>query len=645
MSEKLKDFQVLDVFCGGTFYKVRHKVTNNIFAWKAYDCSAFSDEQIQNVVNEVKIISQVLSANLIRYYDTILHSPSKTLYFVLEYNSWRNVQELIEECKATDKHIEESFIWRLLHELARVYKSVEEVNTVVLQKCLTPESVFVSENGELRINCFNLTATGSTSDVMRQVGDLIHTICYTPNACDKIKEFHYSDDLRDVISLLIEDRDSILRPDVVLYHPTVLANLGTLPNPTQMGQILVSKEFPQVSSEVNKCDSEKAIELGRAVEPLPRTVFNVTDSPIYSNINIKHNFGSEIQETHIDRNSLSPNLAALALELPGYVPRSRKPFTSAITAYNCPQKISEETLSQQWMSRLMALREREESLNKREKDIIAKEIINSPSTQIIPLNNSNELLFEDNSNGITLPPLITHFKDNSRDIGPRQRRRRASSVRSRGRRKSYGYEDLDSSLSADTGDNSMIVTSTKFTKDNMPRRNIFPDVSNKHVHFTSNPFVESDESVTLTYYELENADKSYGNSKVTTDITKFKYLDPIKLSTEKRASKNCSHSSPSKQAKVTKNMLSNNMHVTNSIKKTPSKTSLSSMCSTSSRFSTIHNQWSVDSMSVSCVSDKYRNSNQYPQTPTAQPDLKKSKTRKSLLNFKTPFKFRTTTKI
>ncbi|CAG4942141.1 unnamed protein product [Parnassius apollo] len=91
MTEKLKNYQVLDVLCGGTFYKVKHKVTNNIFAWKAYDCTAYSDEEIQNIVNEVKTISKVLSGNLLRYYDTILHNASKTLYFVLEYNSWQSV--------------------------------------------------------------------------------------------------------------------------------------------------------------------------------------------------------------------------------------------------------------------------------------------------------------------------------------------------------------------------------------------------------------------------------------------------------------------------------------------------------------------------------------------------------------------------
>lgn len=657
MAEKLKEYQVIDVFCGGTFYKVRHKVTNNIFAWKAYDCSAFSNEQVQNVVNEVKTISKVTSKSLLRYYDTIFHTPSKTLYFVLEYNSWRSVQELLQVCKATNKFIDENFIWHLLHELARVCKAVEDLHVVVIQKCITPGSIFVGESGELRINCFELTAAPGSEDVMRQIGHVIHTLCYRPGTSDdKIKEFQYSDDLRDITSFLIDDKNANMRPDVILYHPTVLMNLETKTGPKCLNDILISVEHSlYLTSEVNKCDSEKAVELCRSIEPLPRTLFNIGDSPIYYNITPKRKVKPEIEQSSSPQGHLSPTLAALALELPGFVPRSRKPYTDTVDNFNCPQRVSEETLSQQWMSRLVALRHREESLNKRERDLIAKEIVNSPCTKIIPLNTCVEPACEGESNGITLPPMMTQAKDDRREWLARRRRPRTGSVRTRGRRKSYAYEDLDSSLSADAGDGSMIITAAKFTADNMPRRNILPDVSTKKVHFTaSNPFTESDDSVTLTFYELDNVvTEGYQVPKqeaLAKDINKFKYLDLKKSPSEKRSSMQWCHSSPSKQAKTTKNIfgdLTNLNH--SSMRKTPSKTSLTSRGSNTSRQSmfSCRSHWSMESSSTKVsegsISERTRSSMRQglPQTPVAPPDVKKSKSRKSLLNFKTPFKFMT----
>lgn len=653
MPEKLKDYQVLDVLCGGTFYKVRHKVTNSIFAWKAYNCSAFSDEQIQNVDNEVKILSKELTGNFLHYYDTILHGPTKTLYFVLEYSCWQSVQELIAQCKATDKHFTERFIWYLLLELARSFKFVENFNFVTLRKCATPESIFVGLSGDLRINCFELSLEPFlSSDLMQQVGEIIRQLCYLPGACDdKIKEFRYSDDLRDVISLLTDDKGSNLRPDVVLYHPTVLANTDTMTAPKSMNDILATADTSFMLSEANKCDSEKAVEQCKIIEPLPRASLKHVDSPVYCNITPKWTYEGQIEECQSPMKAESPTIAALALELPGYVPRSRQPYTGALEVYNGAQKLSEDTLSQQWMCRLIALRQREESLNKRERNILAKEILNSPSIKFSTLDDSTDQCIE--SNGITLPPVINQMNENTNGWVSRRRQRRSSSLRPKARRKSYAYEDLDSSLSADNGDSSMIVTAAKITKDNMPRRNIFPDVTSKKVHFTSsNPFVESDESVTLTYYELENVDKKghqvpRKEEAGLKDIKKFKYLDLEKICVEKRNSMQWSQSSPSKQAKMSSKVFSD---ITNSnLKKTPSKGSLTSKGSNFSR-SSIRSSRYVSSSETGKANNENLEQSQssgkvsYLQTPTVPPELKKSK-RRSLLPFKTPFKFKTSTKV
>lgn len=656
MTGKLRDYQVLDVLCGGTFYKVRHKVTNNIFAWKAYDCSEYSDEQIQNVVNEVKTISEVHSQSQLRYYDTILHTPSKTLYFVLEHSPWQSLDELIAECKDSDKCFGESFIWYLVFELARLCKVVERLKVTVLRKCITPASLFVGDDCQLRVNCFDLEPTKATPGLMRQVGDVAHTLCYQfTNRADNIKQFHYSDDLRNVISLLRDERNANLRPDVVLHHPTVLANLETLAGPKHLSEILLSGHYSILVSDANKCDSEKVVELCRAVEPMPRTHINLLDSPIYSNIIPKRKINKEIEESHSNRGSISPTLAALALELPGFVPRSRKPYSQALETYK-PQQISEDTLSQQWMSRLIALRQREESLNKRERELISKEIVNSPAVKIISLNESFDTVNQGQSNGITLPPVISQVEEHGQRAS-RRRRRRSGSMRLKSHRKSY--EDLDSSLSADPGDGSIIVTATKFTKENMPRRNIFPDVSSKKVHFTSrNPFVENDDSVTLTFYELENVDQQgyqvpRQEEKVVNDIAKFKYLDLEKITSEKRAAmQQWGPSSPSKQAKINMKIFTNITNTDEGVKRSPSKTSLTSKSSNSSRYSmaSIKSYWSTESanskVSEGCISERTRSSMRQSlvQMPVGPAEVKKSK-RKSLLPFKTPFKFMTSTKI
>lgn len=641
MSEKLRDYQVIDVFTG-TFYKVRHKVNNNIFAWKAYNCSAHTDEQIQNVVNEVKTISKVSADNLLRYYDTILHAPTKTLYFVLEYVSGRSLAELAAQAQREGRHFAESFLWRLLHGLARAACAVEGLGLVVLTKCITSASVLVTEDAEPRVNCFEWASPRGSpaAELMAQAAALVRALCLPPPrpAGDKVRKFRYSDDLQAVLDSLGARR--ALRPDAVLYHPTVLTNLETLPKPRCIADILITTEYLVLASEVNKCDSEKEVELSKAIQPLPRTIFNVGGSPIYGNISPKRKTFANIDMHNSSQESLSPTLAALALELPGFVPRSRRGCSGAVQRGGRPHCVAEETFSQEWLARLAALRRREDALNLRERDLIAKEILHSPSTKVIPLNDSRDFLQSD-SNGITLPPMLEGARP---AWASRRHRRRSGSAR---RRKSYGYEELDSSLSADPGDSPLVITATKFTKDNLPRRNIFPEFSSKKVHFTApNPFVESDDSVMLTFYDLDSVDKDgyqVPKQKPQKDITKFKYLDLEKITSEKRSALNWSHSSPSKQAKFSKSVLCD-ISNQSSIRKSPSKSSLGS---NSSRLSMVsaRSHWSVES-SISKVSDSVvfertrarRQSTAQPQTPAPPADIKK-KSRKSLIPFKTPFKF------
>lgn len=672
MTEKLRDYQVLDVLCGGTFYKVRHKVTSKIFAWKAYNCCDYTDEQVKRFVSDVKTISKVETSNLLRYYDTIIHAPSKTLYFILEYNSWRSLDELIAECRENDKFIAETFIWYLLHELAGLCKAVEPLQLLSLKKSISTTSIFVDESGELRVNCFDLSPSSEeVPDLMRQVGDVIYTLCYRIGVCEnKIKEFHYTNDLQDVVSFLIDERNGYLRPDIVLYHPTVLANLETLAGPKNLSEILIPAASFIANAESNKSDAEKAVELCKSLEPAARLSGRASiapDSPIYCNVSPKRAIKStESNHSPLPQLSVSPTVAALALELPGFVPRSRKPYAEVLDSCNSPQRVTENTLSQQWMSRLIALRQREESLNQRERDIIAKEILSSPSGKVIPLCDGVDLSSEEdkpdpNLNGITLPPHLPPCKAEATNwvTQRRSRRSRSSSIKTRSKnRKSYAYEDLDSSLSADQGDGSVIITAKKITKDNMPRRSIFPDVSTKKVHFTSsNPFTESDESVTLTFYELDNVDgEGYqvpkSQEKFLDDITKFKYLDLEKATSEKRSAMQQYHSSPSKQAKMTKSVLAD---ITNKdgIKRTPSKVSIfskTSNTSSGSHYSTASSksQWSMSSAKskLNEVSSRTRASMRQSIAPSVPAtEVKKPKSRMSLLPFKTPFKFMSSTRI
>lgn len=615
MSQKLRDYQVLDVLCGGTFYKVRHKVTNEIFAWKAYDCSVLDDNQIKDIVEDTKILRGVQCDSLVRYYDTILHAPSRTLYVVVEHDEWSALGP-----DSGGGGLDERGVWRLVLGLARALTQLARLPLRALRPCLRASAVFIDASGAPHADCLDLNISAAEHcPPLRQLGLLLRDLCYAHERC------LYSDDVADIISFLIDDKNADMKPTVLLYHPTVLANLESSTPSQCLNASVISSDYIQLS-DINKCDSQKAVELCTVIESASGINSLVMDSPIYSNVKPKKAITQGLGENDVSGGGLSPTIAALALELPGFVPRSRRPMAQCPTA-DGPQRISEQTLSQQWMTRLIALRQREESLNKRERNLISKEIVHSPATKLVQMNDSIDIL-DESVNGITLPAVICgRPRRRPRSLRPR----RASQGRTR---RDSRYEDLDSSLSADPGDSSLVVTATKLTHDNMPRRNIFPELSTKKVHFTpANPFAESDDSITLTYYELDV--ESQRRAVDADAITKFRYLDIENAVLEKRAAGKQWHSSPNKQAKVGK-ALADVTNTGRSLRRTPSKTSIASKSSSASSASTGRNGNTRLSLAPPTTAT----------VPRAQIH-KSPKTRRSLLpfnSFKTPFKFMSSTK-
>ncbi|GBP91568.1 hypothetical protein EVAR_67168_1 [Eumeta japonica] len=449
--DELRDYQVLGVREGGrsagigvgTLYRVRHRRSGHHYLWKPVDCVALHLEPQElraKLERDARTIRRLRLPEPLRYHNSIVHVPSNTLYLVLEDCAAPSLRDL-----ASTHRLLESLVWRLLLRLAHLCKALESVTLESLRMCFTPDTIFADERGDFRIDCFEVKTESKNEDqgLVHQLGVTLRELYAAPySSC--------SDELTDLLTLLIEER---LRPDVLLYHPTVLANNDGTAEAYNGGALVARKFF---------------------------------ESPLYVNV------GRDVGP----RSPSPPDVTALAIQLPGFVPRNN--------LSSDPQRVSQCTLSDQWMSRLVALRQREDALNRREKNLIAREVAESPVAKV-----AKPEVFYENRNGITLPPLVTRRSMR----GIRRRKLRAA-------QRPTTYEDLDSSLSADAGDEAAVVTSARLPEIQPLRRSLSRRIAAKKVQIAaSNPSVESDESVILTFYELEGGETA-------TWPTQFKYLRP-----------------------------------------------------------------------------------------------------------------------
>lgn len=768
MAQKLIDYSVLEILTSGHYgeacYKVKHKRTNSLLIWKAYDCKDLTREQLNNISNEVKVISAVKNDHIIKYTETIKHAMSNTLYVVAELYPTQRLSDLITKCKTEHIWFEESFIWSLLYQMASTSKFITTININILQRRLKSSTIFVDPDSQIKVDAFYLKSNQDPS-VMKcsskvcEIGSIIYEACtlqeyseYNPVS----KQFHYSEDLQNIVNILLHDggrQVCDLNPDILLHHPTVLMNLNPeskqiFADPERVPTPLYNNDSAFESDEsMPKLDftlrKSLSSENGNLRKSLSSDNISFSMSPksntVLDSSNILENksIGGTKSKYELIHNQLSPTLIALDLKIPGYVPSkvsdNVNKWRSRLELCKEPQQVSEEAMSSVWLKRLEALREREEAVKLKEQEIDRNKVFKEVASKICSNLDKNENMMENKSlstdvnlaksmSGITLQTAMNQkvFDEDVNDSIPKFKKRlshsdgsvasnsdkshiskrsyrRSSSVKTRYRRKKQmSYEDMNSSLSADQGDTSILPTSTKISS-NLPRPVSMHNPARRKVHFNSksNPFAEYDavSSTTLTFFEIENFDASYEVPKpmpppqesIADRIAKFTYLDLEAMTNQKRALMEELRKTPPKvnrdikptlrsKVKAAENfkkfnandathlkeriLYTNNFAVPRSLISDTNKAP--SICS---RMSTTSSQSGSSYRSVSSFTSTKKDERRKTIAPlaimdidiegdqptstenkenetTPVPKLKKDFKRRSILGFKTPFKFR-----
>ncbi|KAL9884190.1 nek2 isoform 1-T2 [Glossina fuscipes fuscipes] len=275
----LKDYEVVSVIGNGSFgtcFKVREKVTGNIFAWKGIDYDEFSDCQRELLISEIRVLRQLQHPNIVQYYNHLINPEAKSLFIVMEYCEGGDLAHWIAKARTERKRFEESYIWRILYQVCRAlqvcHNKIKE--GTILHRDIKPANIFLDVNGNAKLGDFGLarmlrrnesfadTFVGTPyymspeivkgnkydrkSDVWA-VGCLIYEMCalappfkgrqfaqlstnITVGKYNKIPSI-YSENLQNIIKFMLEvENDQRPSIEIILRHPIVVSNIHNLGN-------------------------------------------------------------------------------------------------------------------------------------------------------------------------------------------------------------------------------------------------------------------------------------------------------------------------------------------------------------------------------------------------------------------------------
>ncbi|KAK8897324.1 hypothetical protein M9Y10_015266 [Tritrichomonas musculus] len=136
-----KQEKVLGEGSYGKVYKTRRLNDNQIYAIKAIDLNKLDYKEIEDAVNEIRLMASVTSPFIISFYEAFAVEDQKRLYIVTEYAKIGDLRHLIERRKLRNLPLQEEQIWqflleileglRILHSCGVVHRDLKSANILI----------------------------------------------------------------------------------------------------------------------------------------------------------------------------------------------------------------------------------------------------------------------------------------------------------------------------------------------------------------------------------------------------------------------------------------------------------------------------------------------------------------------------------
>ena len=267
------DFEFIRTLGKGAFstvYLVKRKADQKFYALKSIIMEKLKENEQQNSVNEIRILSSISHPNIIGFKESFFNEKNKTLNIVMEYCDDGDLETKIKIMKRNRQKFEENLIWSYFIQIIHGLKALHDKK--ILHRDLKSANIFLTkEKNQCKIGDLNAskvmkekflqnsqigTPTYSSPEIWQNkpysyksdlwsVGCIIYEMCclrppfkgknfdeLCENICngkmEKISN-RYSNELWEIIKMMLEvDVDKRVDCDMILNHKLVKEQIKEL---------------------------------------------------------------------------------------------------------------------------------------------------------------------------------------------------------------------------------------------------------------------------------------------------------------------------------------------------------------------------------------------------------------------------------
>ena len=246
----------------GQVFKVKKENDEIMYAIKKIAISNLSEDEVEQIENESKILASINDENIVQYYDS--SKDSSSFYILMEYCEGSDLKKFINEHKKQNKLIEEKIIYKIVSNLCLGIKAIHDKN--LIHRDLKPENIFISENFSIKIGDFGISKQLSVNEEYAVTS--IGTSKYMAPEVIKGEKYNNKVDIWALGCIIYElftlnvcfDSKSLLGfVDIIIKKKHGTINLQKYnPNWQKLIDLLLSKEYkkrPNITKVINLIDS------------------------------------------------------------------------------------------------------------------------------------------------------------------------------------------------------------------------------------------------------------------------------------------------------------------------------------------------------------------------------------------------------
>ena len=194
-----KEYKDIGIIGRGGFGIV-HKLEkdNKYYAFKKIFITYLSKEEVNNYLDEAKILSQFNNEYIVKYYYSFIEKDSYNI--LMEFAGNSNLKQFIIEHKNKNQLIEQNVIIDIITQICLGLKEIHK--NKLIHRDLTPENIFINENNKIKIGDFGVSKRLDTTNQFAFTGTGKHH--YNAPEVEKGERYNYKADIYSLGCIIYE---------------------------------------------------------------------------------------------------------------------------------------------------------------------------------------------------------------------------------------------------------------------------------------------------------------------------------------------------------------------------------------------------------------------------------------------------------